>query len=105
MTAEKDFVYLKTKVEKVIEYCIDKTFPFIVETDASNHIIVANLNFSVALFSSRSELKDFSIEKDTQASMEALCKWKNYLMSRHFSLFTDHKSVEFVFDSKKARKI
>lgn len=86
-TTEKPFEYLKTEVENTVVYSIYETVPLTVETDASCHTVAASLNQSgrpVAFFSrtlSTSERKHCCIEKEAQATVEALRKWRHYLTS------------------------
>ncbi|XP_054259409.1 uncharacterized protein LOC128984145 [Macrosteles quadrilineatus] len=82
-----------------------------VETDASNHAIGAALTIDdrpVAFFSrtlTNSEQKHSSIEKEAYAIVEALRKWRHYLIGKHFRLITDQRSVAFMFSDRNASKI
>ena len=77
---------------------IDPTISFTVETDVSDHTIAATLTQKgrpVAFFShtlSNSEQKHLSMEKDTYAIVEALKKWKHYLIGHHLRHITDQHS-------------
>ena len=44
-----------------------------------------------------------AVEKE--AAVEALKKWRNYLLGKPFILITDQRSVSFMFDKQKSTKI
>ena len=77
----------------------------------AEHTIAATLNQSgrpVAFFSrtlSNSERHHSSVEKEAYAIVEALRKWKHYLLGNHFHLLTDQRSVAFMFDNQKLGKV
>lgn len=104
------FENLKKDVVDLVVQAIDPTSPFTVETDASDHAIAAILTQNgrpVAFFSrtlSNSEQKHSSVEKEAYAIVEALRKWKHYLVGHHFKLITDQRNVKFMFDTKSASK-
>ncbi|KAJ0179375.1 hypothetical protein K1T71_005087 [Dendrolimus kikuchii] len=81
------------------------------ETDASEHSIAATLSQEVrpvAFFSktlSQSERQYSAIEKEAQAIVESLKKWRNFLIGRPFRLITDQRSVSFMFDRTHSSKI
>lgn len=109
--AVKAFEQLKTDVASSVVQSIDESSPFTVETDASDFAIGASLSQSdrpVAFFSrtlSKCEQRYSAVEKEAQAIIEALRKWKHYLIGRHFKLVTDQKSVAFMLDRKHTNKI
>ena len=113
MTEEaiQSFNILKRNIESAIVTAIDPNEPFVVETDASNSSIAAVLNQQgrpVAFFSrtlSKTEQHHSAIEKEAYAIVEALKKWRHYLLGHHFKLVTDQKSVSFMFDSNHNSKI
>ena len=78
-------------------YPIDGNLPLVVETDASDFAIAATLNQSgrlVAFYSRTlcaSEQKHTAFEKEVNAVVEALQKWRHLLLGRHFNLSTDQK--------------
>jgi hypothetical protein len=109
--AQSAFDSLKKEVENSCLRTIDPNLPLIVETDASDFAIAATLNQGgrpLAFFSrslSQSEKRYAAVEKEAHSIVEALKKWKHYLVGRHFTLITDQKSVSFMFDSKHHGKI
>ena len=109
--AADDFDDLKSAILKSAVSAIDSNIPFVVETDASDHSIAATLSQSgrpVAFFSrmlSPSELKHAAVEKEACAIVESLKKWRHYLLGRHFTLYTDQRSVAFMFDKTHTSKI
>ena len=109
--AMRAFELMKQEIANSVVKSIDKSVPFVVETDASDTAIAATLNQSgrpVAFFSRTlrgSELKHASVEKEAMAIIEAVRHWRHYLTARHFQLITDQKSVSFMFDTKHSGKI
>ncbi|KAL7633690.1 UNVERIFIED_CONTAM: hypothetical protein RMT77_015644 [Armadillidium vulgare] len=109
--AQDSFDILKQDICRAVVCSINELIPFVVETDASDFAIAATLNQGgkpVAFFSrtlNNSERKHSSVEKEAYAIVEALRKWKHYLMGHHFTLVTDQKSVSFMFDAKLSGKI
>ncbi|KAA3671212.1 uncharacterized protein DEA37_0010069 [Paragonimus westermani] len=85
---------------------INYQIPLVVETDASDTAIAATLNQDgrpVAFFSrtfNPSERNHSPVEKEAYVIVEALRKWRHYLLCVHFKLLTDQQSVSFVFDDK-----
>ena len=107
----KQFEALKAELLEAVLVTIDKTLPLNLETDASDIAIAATLNQSgrpVAFFSrtlSPSERHHSSVEKEACAIVEAVRKWRHYLLGTHFQIITDQRSVSFMFDSKDRGKI
>jgi hypothetical protein len=105
------FESLKSEICKALVTAIDDKAPFVLETDASDHCIAATLNQSgrpVAFFSrtlSKHEQKHPIIEKEAYAIVEAIRKWRHYLIGRHFRLVTDQRSVYFMFNKSNHGKI
>ena len=99
------FNLLKRDIANATLRSIDESLPFLVETDASDYAIAATLSQQgrpVAFFSrtlNRSELKHSTIEKEAAAIIEAVRKWKHYLIGRRFFLITDQKSVSYMFNT------
>ena len=110
-TAKEAFESIRRDIANAVVTAIDDSVPFVVETDASEHAIAATLSQNarpVAFFSrtlSDSERRHSSVEKEAYAIVEALRKWRHYLIGRHFQLITDQKSVAFMFDIKHAGKV
>ena len=90
---------------------VDRDTPLTVETDASDVAISTTLNQRgrpVAFFSrtlSPSERSHSSVEKEAYAIVEAIRKWRHYLLGAHFKLVTDQRSVAFMSDMKLSSKI
>lgn len=106
-----DFEKLKLDIAKSAVTSIKDNIPFVVETDASEHSIAATLSQAgrpVAFFSrtlSKCEQNHSSVEKEAYSIVEAIKKWRHFLIGRHFQLITDQKSVSFMFDTKHSSKI
>lgn len=102
---------LKSDIAKASLSVIDENAMFTVETDASEHALAASLTQNgqpVAFFSrslTDSERRQSSIEKEAAAIVEALRKWRHYLIGRSFLLITDQQSVAFMFNQFHSSKI
>lgn len=109
--AAEAFRTLKSDVENALVSAIDEEAVFTVETDASDHAIGATLSQNgrpIAFYSrtlNHSERRHSAVEKEAYAIVEAVRKWRHYLLGRHFRLLTDQKSVSFMFDSKQPGKV
>lgn len=105
------FQTLKKDIEDAVVSSIDPNSPFIVETDASEHAIAATLRQNgrpVAFFSKTltlSEQRHSTVEKEAYAIIEAVRKWRHYLMGQFFKLITDQKSVSFMFNATNFGKV
>lgn len=105
------FSKLKQEISQASLSAIDDKAPFVVETDASAGAIAASLTQDgrpVAFFSrslSPSEKYHSAVEREACAVVEALRKWRHFLVGRHFQLITDQQSVRYMFDNKNRGKI
>lgn len=110
-SAIRAFQNLKRDIANSAIAAINPSAPLVVETDASDSAIAASLRQNgrpVAFFSrtlSKSERRHTAIEKEAYAIVEALRKWRHYLIGRQFHLITDQKSVSFMFNPKTSSKI
>lgn len=105
------FNSLKNSIANATLAAIEDDVPFRVETDASDFAIGATLSQAsrpIAFFSrtlNPSEQRHSSIEKEAYAIVESLRYWRHYLIGRHFEVFTDQRSVAFMFDQLHRSKI
>ena len=105
------FNEIKREIEASCRSTVDPNLPIIVETDASDFAISATLNQSgrpIAFFSrtlNNNEKNYAAVEKEAHAIIEALRKWRHYLLGKHFTLLTDQKSVSYMLDYKNHGKI
>ena len=99
----KAFQLLKSEIAKAVLATPDPNLPFTLETDASDYAIGATLCQStrpIAFFSrtlNSSERNHHSVEKEAYAIVEAIRKWKHYLLGSQFTVITDQQSVSFMF--------
>ena len=109
--AKTSFINLKKDLADVTLASIDEDIPFVVETDASNFSIAATLNQGgrpVAFFSrtlQSGELNRSSVEKEAQSIVEAVDKWRHFLLGRHFTIITDQRSVSFMYNQQASGKV
>ena len=102
---------LKEEISQASLVAIDDNIPFVVETDASAEAIAASLTQGgrpVAFFSrslGKSERHHSVIEREASAIVEALRKWRHFLIGRHFRLVTDQQSVKFMFDQRSRGRV
>lgn len=109
--ALKAFNTLKSELCRVILWAIDENLPLQLDCDASDYAVSAVLsqNGRPIAFMSRSlhaSEKGYSIvEKEALAIIEAVRKWKHLLSLHHFKLYTDARSVAFMYDNRKRTKV
>ena len=105
------FSSIKNSIAGSVVAAIEENVTFVVETDASEHAIAATLNQGgrpVAFFSktlSQCEQRHSSVEKEAYAIVEAIRKWRHFLIGKHFTLMTDQRSVAFMFNYKASGKV
>ena len=107
----ESFETLKKELENSILVTVDPLKTLTVETDASDVAISATLNQDgrpIAFFArtlSSSERNHSAIEKEAYAIVEAIKKWRHFLLNTHFNLVTDQESVSFIFGPKHSGKV
>ncbi|KAG5880239.1 hypothetical protein JTB14_013721 [Gonioctena quinquepunctata] len=95
--ALETFELLKKCISNAMVKSIDDSVMFPVETDASEYAIAVQLSQDrkpVAFFSSTltsAEERHSSVEKEAFAIVEALKRWRHFLIGRHFQLITDQR--------------
>ena len=110
-SVKRSFEDLKHEIEDAAVVTVNYQTPLVVETDASDSAIAATLNQEgrpVAFFSrtlTPSERNHSSVEKEAYAIVEALRKWRHYLLGVPFKLVTDQRSVAFMFDDRHRGKV
>ena len=103
------FQALKQELENAAVVVVEPGTPLVVETDASEVAIAATLSQNgkpVAFFSrtlSPTERRHPAIEKEACAIIEAIRKWRHYLIGNHFKLITDQRSVAFMYDQHSSK--
>ena len=89
----------------------NETDMLVLESDASDMALSACLNQNgqpVAFFSRTlqpHERRHSSVEKEAAAIVEAIRKWRHYLVGRKFKLITDQQAVSFMFNVNTHGKI
>ncbi|MES9976517.1 MAG: reverse transcriptase domain-containing protein, partial [Candidatus Thiodiazotropha sp.] len=100
------FHTLKQELESAMLVTVQPEGMLVIETDASDVAIAATLNQNnrpVAFFSrtlSSHEKHQSSVEKEACAIVEAIRKWRHYLLPVPFQVVTDQRSVAFMYDTK-----
>ncbi|XP_054267292.1 uncharacterized protein LOC128989427 [Macrosteles quadrilineatus] len=109
--AVADFEALKLDIANSVITPRNGQEPLVVETDASDIAEAATLsqdNRPIAFFSrtlNKSEKLYSAVEKEVVAIVEALRKWKSFLIGRDFRLYTDQQALSFIFDKRHTSKI
>lgn len=105
------FESLKKDINKASVAAFDETLPLQVETDASATALAATLSQTgrpVAFFSrtlTASERLQPAIEREATAIVEAVRKWRLFLIGRRFTIVTDQQAVSFMFNVRHSSKI
>lgn len=94
------FENLKKDIANSAIVAMDSVVTLVVDIDAFDCAILL-LFFK----SSRSEQWHAAVEKEVYAIIEALWKWRHYLIGWHFRLIIDQKSVALMFNTWTANKI
>ena len=96
--------------DDLVDACLNSTnekIPFTVETDASNSTLSASLSQDGRPWASFSrtlqgtEINQSSVEKETQAIMEAVNKWRHHWKTLH----PGQRSVSYMFNPQNASKV
>jgi hypothetical protein len=101
--AEKSFKLLKEKIiGQPVLVLPDFSKTFQVRCDASGFVIGAVLsqdNKSIAYFSEKlneTKLKYSTYDKEFYAVIQALKKWRHYLVPKEFVLYSDNHALQFI---------
>lgn len=106
MEAVSAFEHLKEEIAGSSISCPNEKGLLVIESDASDVALSASLTQNgrpVAFFSrtlQQHERKHPAVEKEAAAIVEAVRKWRHYLVGRRFKLITDQQAVSFMFDCK-----
>lgn len=101
--AKACFDTLKEDICEASVAALDDRLPLEVETDASATTLAATLSQNgrpVAFFSrtlSKTERLHPAVEREACAIIEAIRKWRQILIGRHFKIITDQQAVSFMF--------
>ena len=102
---QNSFYALKKKMtEAPVLSMPDFNLPFELETDASNYAIGAVLlqqNHPIAFFSKKLSPQMCSAStyvRELFAIIEAVAKWRHYLLGRQFIIKTDHRNLKHLMD-------
>ena len=105
------FEGLKKDIAESSVKVIDDELPFVIETDASEKTTGGTLLQAgrlVAFFSrslNLSETRLHIVEKEAYAIVECVCKWKDLIAGKYFTIITDQRAVSFVFKPANHGKI
>ena len=102
---------IKREISEAIVVAPEDSIPFVLETDAWDHALLLHsikqadlLYSSVVPYQSMTKIIQLS-KKEAYAIVEAIRKWRHYLLGRHFQLISDQRSVSFMFDKGNHGKI
>ena len=106
-SAEESFIELKRKlISAPVLLCPDFQKEFTLCTDASDlglRAVLEQGNHAVAYYSRslrNSERNYSAIELECLAMVEALKRFRHYLLGRKFEILTDHKPLEWLSEQK-----
>ena len=106
--AERNFQLLKKKVtEKPVLVFPDFNKPFQVKCDASGEaigVVLSQDDRPVAYFSEKlndTKRKYSTYDKEFYAIVQALKKWRHYLMTKEFVLYSDNHALQFIMQQPK----
>ena len=109
--ASDSFETLRNDLAAAFLTSIDEKLPFVVECDASEHMLGATLNQGgkpVAFYShtfSSNESRYSIVEKEAAAIIDSVRKWSHLLHGQKFTLVTDQKAMSFMLHPKHLGKI
>ena len=109
--AIKCFEALKADICKASVAAFDESLPLQIETDASAVSIAATLSQQgrpVAFFSrtlTNSERLQPAVEREAAAVIEAVRKWRLFVIGRRFTIVTDQQAISFMFNPSHSSKI
>ncbi|KAK3861689.1 hypothetical protein Pcinc_032371 [Petrolisthes cinctipes] len=98
-------MYAKATVHIVYGPWLKQTQEFI-KTEAERLLHEGNITPTRSPWSSaESGRRQAAIEREACEIVDAIKKWRHFLLGRRFRLVTDQQSVRFMFDAKNHRKI
>ena len=106
-----EFHLLRKELCSACLTCIKEGVPFVVECDASNHMLSVTLNQGrqpVAFHLRTFTLTEFwysTVEKEVVIIIDAARRWSHFLYGKCFTLLTDQQAVSYMFNPSKIGKI